>query len=135
MPSDREIPGSAADWLARARADLAMAQAPLPAGAMLESLCFHAQQAAEKAIKAVCKTHGHGFDYTHNIGHLLHGLELRGHTVPDEIWLASDLTRFAWEARYPGVREPVTQDEYREALAMAQSVVRWAAAIVEGDAA
>lgn len=132
MPNEREIPGSAADWLARAKANLAMARAPLPDGAIYESLCFHAQQAAEKAIKAVCKATGSGFEYTHNIGHLLHLLERQGVVVPDEIWQASDLTRFAWETRYPGVREPVTREEYNEALTMAESVVRWATTIVEG---
>ncbi|HVT02768.1 MAG TPA: HEPN domain-containing protein [Thermoanaerobaculia bacterium] len=53
MPRDRATPGSAEDWLARARSDLAIARSPLPEGAFLEDLCFHAQQAAEKALKAV----------------------------------------------------------------------------------
>ena len=52
MPHDRPTPGSSADWLARARSDLALAKVPLPEGAMYEDLCFHAQQAAEKAVKA-----------------------------------------------------------------------------------
>jgi HEPN domain-containing protein len=52
MPQDRRMPGSAEDWLARAEGDLALARAPLPQGAFYEDLCFHAQQAAEKAIKA-----------------------------------------------------------------------------------
>lgn len=43
---------SAHRWLARAKGDLALASAPLPPGAFYEDLCFHAQQAAEKAIKA-----------------------------------------------------------------------------------
>jgi len=50
------IPGSPSDWLRRARSDLALAKAPLPSGALYEDLCFHAQQAAEKAIKAVYRT-------------------------------------------------------------------------------
>ena len=33
MPQDRPEPGSASDWLARARGDLAIAKAPLPEGA------------------------------------------------------------------------------------------------------
>lgn len=49
MPHDPEIPGSATDWLVRARSDMAVARVPLPESAMYESLCFHAQQAAEKA--------------------------------------------------------------------------------------
>ncbi len=45
-------PGSAADWLRRARSDLALASAPRPDGVLLEDLAFHGQQAAEKAIRA-----------------------------------------------------------------------------------
>lgn len=38
------------EWLNRARSNLALARAKSP-GIYLEDLCFHAQQAAEKAIK------------------------------------------------------------------------------------
>jgi len=62
MPCHKDIPGSAADWLARAKSDLAIAKAPLPQGAIYEDLCFHAQQAAEKALKAVYQHHGWPFD-------------------------------------------------------------------------
>jgi hypothetical protein len=50
MPQDRPVPGSVEDWLARAEGDLALARAPLPEGAFYEDLCFHTQQAAEKAL-------------------------------------------------------------------------------------
>ena len=52
LPGDRGVPGSPEDWLARAEGNLAIASAPLPEGAFYEDLCFHAQQAAEKALKA-----------------------------------------------------------------------------------
>ena len=131
MLPDDKIPGSAADWLARARNDVAMAKAPLPEGAIYESLCFHAQQAAEKAIKALHKWHGLAFEFTHNIGHLLHRLERHGLQVPEEIWEASDLTRFAVETRYPIPAELVTEEEYREAVKLAERVLQWAASIIE----
>ena len=134
MPRENDIRGAPADWLSRARSDIALARAPLPEGAVYESLCFHARQAAEKAVKAVYKAKGHRFEYTHNIGHLLHGLEREGILVPQAAWEAADLTRFAWEARYPGVAEPVTQAEYREAVAQAARVLEWAARVVEGTA-
>ena len=57
MPQDKHVPGSPEDWLARAIGDLALARVPLPEGGYYEDLCFHAQQAAEKAIKAVYKKH------------------------------------------------------------------------------
>jgi HEPN domain-containing protein len=53
MPQDRPVPDSAEDWLARAEGDRALVSAPLPEGAFYEDLCFHAHQAAEKALKGV----------------------------------------------------------------------------------
>jgi HEPN domain-containing protein len=53
VPEMRPVPGSPQEWIARAKGDLALAQAPLPEGGFYEDLCFHAQQAAEKALKSV----------------------------------------------------------------------------------
>jgi hypothetical protein len=41
MPLDNKQAGTAIDWLARAKGDLAIAAADLPEGAFLEDLCFH----------------------------------------------------------------------------------------------
>jgi HEPN domain-containing protein len=127
---DREIPGSPADWLARARGDLALARVPLPEGALYEDLCYHAQQAAEKAIKAVYRASNLAFRYTHDLAQLLGGLMSYGVAVPLEIRQAADLTVFAWQARYPGSGEPVAEPEYRQAVALAEQVVRWAESLV-----
>lgn len=81
-PPNRPIPGSPAEWLTRARADLALAKAPLPPGAMYEDLCFHAQQAAEKAIKAVYRYSGRAFLYTHDLNELLAGYGMAAWTSP-----------------------------------------------------
>jgi len=47
MAQDRAVPGSAEDWLSRAKGDPAIARSPLPEGAFYEDLCYHAQQAGE----------------------------------------------------------------------------------------
>ena len=99
MSHERPIPGSPADWLARARGDLAIARAPLPEGAFYEDLCFHAQQAAEKAIKAVYRANDLAFRYTHDVEDLLDGLKRMGLSVPQDVEDAVDLTGFAWETR------------------------------------
>ncbi len=135
MPPERPVPGSAGEWLVYARRDLAMAQAPLPEGAVYEQLCFHAQQAAEKAIKAVYRARGQTFRYTHDLDDLLYGLERNGMVIPESIWDAADLTRFAWESRYPGFGEPVTETEYQQALTLARRVVAWAEALIEAETA
>ena len=53
MQPDNHVAGNARDWLRYARSDLALASLSPSAGIMLETFCFHSQQAAEKAIKAV----------------------------------------------------------------------------------
>ena len=50
MPPPNPVPGTAREWLDRARGKLALAQQPLPPGAYYEDLCFLTQQAAELAI-------------------------------------------------------------------------------------
>ena len=102
-----------------------------PAEIYREDLCFQAQQAAEKSIKAVYQSKKLAFRYTHNIEELLTHLERSGVVIPDQIKAASELTHYAVEARYPGLTEPVSEDEYREAVRLAQAVVEWAGKMVE----
>jgi len=130
MPQHDIIPGSASDWLARAKSDLAIAKAPLPEGALYEDLCFHAQQAAEKALKAVYQNNNWVFHYTHDLDELITGLKQQGIAVPEIIVEADVLTRFAWESRYPYLGEPVTKEEYLEAVNQAERVVAWAEKLV-----
>ena len=49
--------GSPYDWLNRARSNLIRAKQPKPDKVYWEDLCFDAQQAAEKAIKALLMFH------------------------------------------------------------------------------
>ena len=132
MPLDKPVPGSAEDWLARAEGDLALAKVPLPEGAFHEDLCFHAQQAAEKALKAVYQHQGKRFRYTHDLEELISGLRDQGIDVPPEVEAAAPLTSFASEARYPGLSEPVTEQEYQEAVRQAETVLRWARESIKG---
>jgi HEPN domain-containing protein len=126
MSQGRPSPGTPQDWLARAKGDLALARLPLPQNAFYEDLCFHAQQAAEKALKAVYQHHGWTFRYTHDLEELVTGLERKGLGVPPEVDDVIVLTSFAWETRYPGLGEAVSEGEYRDALRHAEVVVAWA---------
>jgi HEPN domain-containing protein len=112
VPQGRPIPGSPQAWLARARGDLAPARAPLPEEGFYVDLCFHAQQAAEKALKALYLSRGWAFQYIHDLEALITGLRQYGLAVPVEIDPAVVLTSYAFEARYPGLGEPVTEEEY-----------------------
>lgn len=91
-----------------------------------------AQQAAERALKAVYQHHGKRFRYTHDLEDLISGLRNGGVPVPAEIDDAALLTTFASEARYPSLIEPVTDDEYREAIAQTETVVNWARRFIRG---
>ena len=130
MPPDKPIPGSAYDWLVRAKGSLALAKQPKPEGAFWEDQCFLAQQAAEKAIKAVYQHQGLLFRYTHDLEELGKGLEDHGVPIPPVVKEAVILTRYAFETRYPGLFEPVTAEEYQEAVRLATAVVAWADGIL-----
>jgi HEPN domain-containing protein len=118
-------------WLRRAQGDLALAKAPLPSGAFYEDLAFHAQQAAEKAVKAVYRAKGLEFRYTHDLGQLLDGLTRRGVLIPENVQDAVEPTDFAWEARYPRPGEPLSEAGHRRAVSIAEKVVEWAVKTVE----
>ncbi len=62
---------------------------------------------------------------------LLTLLEGAGQEIPGTVKQAERLTRFAVFTRYPGISPPVTQEEYEEAVSLAEAVVRWAEEVVE----
>jgi len=95
-------------------------------GVLLEDLCFNAQQAAEKALKAVCIHHNIDFPKTHSLVRLIDLLEAQGLSLPDEIKEADILTQYAVQTRYPGWDEAITPLEYQEALKLAARVLFWA---------
>lgn len=124
--------GSPREWLQRARAGLALARVPLPEGAFLEDLCFHAQQAAEKSLRAVLLPVGVEFPHVHSL-HRLFDLLPASVPCPEALREAERLTDYAVQSRYPSDAPPVSQDEYREALRLAAAVVEWAEATLESS--
>lgn len=99
-------------------------------GAFLEDLCFHAQQAAEKAIKGLLIHLGTRFRPVHNLALLISQVEKAGRTLPADLQRVVRLTEYAVAARYPGAFEGVTEDDWREALSLARGVVEWVAPLV-----
>ncbi len=133
MPSERFPPDDPREWLSRAKSNLIKARnAPETPEIYLEDLCFDAQQAAEKAIKAVLIL-GVRFPYIHDLAQLLSLVEQAGQSVSESIRRAAGLSDYAVETRYPGLAEPVTRQEYEEAVAIAEQVVRWAKNIISRD--
>lgn len=132
-PHDHPDSGTPSDWLRRARSSFALAQVAKPDATCWEELCFQAQQGAEKAIKAVMLHRDVRFSYVHDLGRLLSELEAGGHPVPDEVKGCVTITPYAFQTRYPGDYEPVTEADYRRALEQTEKVLAWAAEIVEGE--
>lgn len=129
MRHKRFRPDDPREWLNRARSNLARAKTRIR-GAYLEDLCFDAQQAAEKAIKAVLVCRQIRFPLVHDISQLLTRLEQAGERVPRPVLQAERLTRFAVETRYPGMAEPVTRNEYERAVRIAEAVLQWATGLI-----
>ena len=90
-PPERFPPDDPREWMNRARGNLARAKKREP-GFYLEDLCFDAQQAAEKAIKAMFVRRGMAFPYVHDLGLLLSLLEEAGEAIPEGVRRAEDLT-------------------------------------------
>ena len=124
-PPERFPADDPREWMNRARSNLAMAKSRVP-DAYLEDLCFQAQQAAEKAIKAMMIMHDIDFPYVHDLTRLLMVLESSGERVPDGVRRAANLTRYAVATRYPGIEQPVSEQQYTEAIEDAEVVIRWA---------
>jgi HEPN domain-containing protein len=130
MPPEQAQPGSAQEWLRYAASDLELAKMAGVSNVMIESLCYHAQQCAEKAMKAVLVSYHVPVQKTHNIGLLLDLLS--GHVaVPKEIEEAAILTDYAVMCRYPGDTEPITLAEYEQAVHLADATLVWAKQVVE----
>ena len=120
-------PGDAAEWLLHAQSDLTYAKLGHADPAILRNqVAFHAEQAAEKAFKAVLVQAAVEFPKTHDLQALLLLLRNSGISVGQEVEQATALTRFAVEARYPGDIEPITSEEVAHAIELAERAVTWA---------
>lgn len=122
MSVSRHRPDDPEEWLSRSRSNLLQARIGQE-GVYLEDLGFQAQQAAEKVIKAVLIHLGVEYPYRHDLGALLTLVIQAGVTVPDK---TARWTRYAVAGRYPGLMEPVTEEEYESALQIASDVLKWA---------
>ncbi len=62
---------NALGMLSKAESDLFAARAVLATGRAMDIVCFHAQQAAEKSIKAVLASREIEYPWTHNLRQLI----------------------------------------------------------------
>ena len=109
-------------WLRYAREDLFTAKTMLGWEEVLSRhVCWHAQQSAEKAIKAVLVFLQIEFPRSHDLDMLRNlvpdGWRLRVHH-PD----LAELTEWAVEARYPGDWPEAVESDARSAVEQAQAI-------------
>lgn len=124
-------PGDVAELLLRkASSDLAAARALAAAVDQDDAIIgFHAQQAVEKALKAVLSTTvGDGdIPRTHDISFLLRLLAKGGIDVPPGLTAARLLSPWAVTMRYDDIDEPLDRSE---AIAVASDAVEWARGVL-----
>ena len=107
--------------LDKAEHDLVAARATLATGAAMDMVCFHAQQAAEKSLKAVLALKDVTYPWRHDLGELLQLVCTHYPTLnlPAEDLIA--LSPYAVEARYNDAWTP-DPTEARRALQLAEEV-------------
>ena len=130
MPPNQRSIGVAHEWLAYARSDLLLADIDPPEGVMLDALCYHAQQAAEKAMNAILVACEVDFPPTHNLA-VLRDLVLEVYELPTNAQSVAELTAYAVASRYPEDLGPVTdQSEVDLAVGIARATLECAEAYI-----
>lgn len=119
-------------WLEKAEEDFLagdlILKGPMPS---YGAASFHAQQAAEKALKALLIRHQVESGKTHNIGELLRLAEPVAPGIGERLGEARGLTPYAVRVRYPGEGPPVGRDEAGHHLALAHKVIDTVAGLLK----
>lgn len=108
-------------WVEKAEHDLKTAEHTLKLGddCPFDTVCFHAQQCAEKYLKTLLVLHQRDFPKTHDMGVLARLLPPEAAPKIDVDDLLT-LNRYPIEARYPGEWESMSRLDAEEALGVAQ---------------
>jgi HEPN domain-containing protein len=117
-----------ADWMDQARGDLEHGVSDLERG-FYDWACFSAQQAAEKAVKAVFQRMG-AEAWGHSIADLLNELS-KSHAVPDDLMdKALELDKAYIPTRYPNAH-PSGSPRRRYIRSEAERMVTYAGEILQ----
>ena len=111
------------DWIDKAGSDLGAARHLLTGvGSFPESVAFHAQQAAEKYLKAFLVWHQIEFPKTHDVARLLELVASLDAGLAEELRDAADLTPYGVDYRYPGDYPEVSAAEAEHCIELASAV-------------
>jgi HEPN domain-containing protein len=119
-------------WLDRARADLHACVALIAAGLPAEAL-FHAQQCAEKAMKAVLTWHQVSFKKTHDLDELKQACLPYAGDATAQLTGVERLSQYAWRFRYPGAAYTPERTEAEEAQKRAGQLLGSITALLESQ--
>ena len=123
MPHDPERIAEVRSWFLKAGTDLRAAAFELTAEPPLTAdIVFHAQQAAEKAIKGFLCWHDLPFRKTHNLLEIGEAAVAVDPALEPALRRAAPMTEYAWRFRYPGDATEPPIEEAREALVIANEV-------------
>lgn len=122
-PPDEVVRRLARDWMAKAATDLLVCEQLLGRGAVFhEAVAFHAQQAAEKSLKALLVVRQVEFPKTHDIERLLDLVAVGDEHLAEALADVAELTPFGVEYRYPGEYAPVPEDAAITCVSLARKV-------------
>jgi HEPN domain-containing protein len=110
-------------WIEKAESDYRNFQNTLKMGedCPFDTVCFHAQQCAEKYLKARLVYLSIDFPKIHDISEIIN-LFPPGLGIPLTPADQTKLTRYAWMGRYPGNWESMNRQDAEEAAALAVKV-------------
>ena len=122
VPNERVL-HNVKQWLIHGDEDLKMASHALGLGAQspYRLIAYHAQQCAEKYLKAFLVYCGVDFPYTHNISTLLELCSEHANWAA-KLQDAEQLTLYSITTRYPGEDEQVSEAEAKRAIELARKV-------------
>ncbi|HYU21158.1 MAG TPA: HEPN domain-containing protein [Chloroflexota bacterium] len=110
-------------WLAYADLDLDAAEHTASTGHLAPQIgCYHAQQAVEKALKAILILLQIRFPFTHDLDELRDLIPV-GWDLKQQHPDLSELSQWAVEARYPGNWRDAAEADAHNAAAQARTVV------------
>ncbi len=106
-------------WLEKARRDLAMAERAISEAEdehFFDQACFHSQQAAEKALKALLVHAELPVPHTHDLVVLVHSVAVKNKSLHEHLEAAAELSKFSVAPRYPMLFQEETEKDARSAL-------------------
>ena len=122
MRPDEEISRLVADWIAKADLDFDTAVRLVAEERFRDVVAFHAQQAAEKYLKALLTRHQVEFPKTHVVRRLLILLGPVEPRMAEELDDANWLSPYGAEIRYLGDRSETVPGDQVRALQLARKV-------------